>query len=445
MDTIFRTVFTTPDGRSGTVPDSPLPEWQDALAAGPGQWRAMLPRAWSAAGVPGDARGSDDLVLSLVGGTVWRCYALSDSTAQLSGGAVFGDWTWGSSTWGDPPAGSGQLVYQGQLEEIAPNIGASAEYIEALIMPPASSLADTSTAAPFTFTEEDPVLIAKSFFDLGLVPNLTWDPRNVLSGRTITQTYAIQPLRQTLDFCTTAAGSGWVNHIDERGRFRLWKPDTTKADHVVEVGREVIAAAYTITRQPQKNRIIVNYKNSGSVISKAAGWTQAETRDGVYNFPEITDAPTAQLVADSLLVTLNTLTLHARLTLVQQSGALWLSGITLLPGQGGGVFIPATGAVVSAQQRGCVSFSIRPGDTLQLWLDSGDPAAFTWGDGAWGQARWTGGQVGVLQSPQIVHAVTYHGADTLEVDLATARPNIVAAHTKIATYVERALANLAGA
>ena len=41
--------------------------------------------------------------------------------------------------------------------------------------------------------------------------------------------------------------------------------------------------------------------------------------------------------------------------------------------------------------------------------------------------------------------MTYHGADTVDVDLAAPRPNIVASHVETQQSVERALANLAGA
>lgn len=446
MDTIFRVEYTTPAGVSGSVPDAPIPEWQDALGSGPGQWRALLPRPWLAAGFPGDARGSDDLVLTAAGGTVWRCYAVSDASAATSG-MIWGDFTWGQSLWGEPPQDGGTLVWQGTLEEVTPTLdGKNTEHIECLLLPAAATLTDTSLAAPVTYTDTDPVLIAKSLFDQGLVPGVTWDPRNVVSGQQITQTFAIQPVRQVLDFCTTAAGTGWVNHVDEWGRFRLWQPNTlAQPDHTVIVGREVLAAAYTLTRQPLKNRIIVTYKGGNSVIATAAGWTQAGTRDAVYNFPEITDAETAQLVASALLGNLNQITLRARLSLVQRPGGLYLTAITLHPAYGGTVQIPATGVVASAAGQGWGLFAIRPGDTLQLWLDGGDPYRWTWGDAVWGQSRWTGGQVGILQTPQIVQTVTYHGADSLDLDLASPRPHLNAAHVKTQQYVERALANLAGA
>lgn len=415
----YEVLFLTPSGQYGVVPDAPLLVYRDQLGAGQGEWHAKLPRTWAAAGIPGDLRGTNDIVISTTGGTKWFVYVIDNTTIGLPGGTTWGDWTWGTSTWGDPPAGLGSLQWQGSIEEVTPTIGQTDETVDVMLLPPAKNAGDAIFQGTKSFVNTDAVEIIHYFFRQNLMPNLSWDPRNVLSGNLVTQSFTYQSFRSIMDFCTTAAGANWVNHIDERGRFRIWKPDTTQPTHVWQVGREVFHTLYTQTLMLQKNRVTVRGKN-GVVTVKDSNWTQANTRDVTFNFPDVTSQATLEILAASLLKSLNTVSVRATITLFSDSGNI-PSG---LPG---------------AVLQGYNLESVRPGDTVRLWIDEIDPTQFIWGEGQWGQMIWATGQTGIVFTPQVIQAVTYQGGDRLDVDLSTLRPHIVAAHRRVQRLAEDAL------
>ena len=425
MDKLYVTTFQTPSGNVGIVPDAPPPQYRDALGSGQGQWQFSLPRPVGSVGVPGDGGGQGDLVLGLTGGTLLQTYVIDDSTTTYAGGGTYwGDWTAGTNSAGDPPLGGGQLCWQGLITALNLRAGDKQDDVEINALPQQSILSTTYFTGPQAFTDVDAVQVAEWFFSNGYCGAVTWHPSNTLSGNLITQSFQDQTIRQILDFCTTAAGEKYVNHVDERNRFRLWAPDLTTATHTVMLSREVAAMNYTQTLVPAKNRIIVRGKGISPVVATAPGWTQATTRDGLYNFPEVTDASTAYLIAQSLLGQLNRVFVRAKLTLVTNAAGVLSSG---------------TGVLVPTNNRGYVLESVRPGDTVQLWLDSGDPLAWVWGDAKAGTNYCGSGQLDIIDTPQIVQGVTYNQGDTIEIDLSTPQPAISAAHRATQRLAERAL------
>lgn len=466
----FLWVASTPNGTYNAWSDAPLPAWRDELGAGPGEIRAKLPRTWTAMGIPGDALGTDDLVLTTTGATTVKIYKLDQAAAAGAGGTLVGGLLVGSSTVGDPPFPC-TFVYQGTLEELTPSLSGTQDDVEFVLIPPHSILTSHFDDV-ITFVDADPVDIARHFFEAGYLPTLTWDPRNPQSsGRQVTQTFQYQTYKSILDFCVQAAGSGWYSHVDARGQFRLWQPDPTVATHVVQIGRELAEAQYTLTRTLWKNQVILRGKGttsyqvstgnltgatvSGSSVvggtvsgqtvtvttpaivsnAKSPDWTRANARSVIYNDPDIDDQVTADIIAAALLQRVNIISVRARLRLVSNAGALtavavlYDNGMTSYP----------SGQLSPTSARGYLLESVQPGDTLQLWLDEPDDGAFIVGKAAIGTARVNGSQVGLVQTPQIIAGLNYNGGDTLDVELSTPQPHIVAAHQRLQALAEKAL------
>lgn len=253
------------------------PNFSWALNGGLGSQQVLLPRNFGKIGEPGDSDNTGDVVLgNRIVQTIFDVEA---------------------------PSPAGYTLYEGIIDDEI--IKLSGEPVAITLITPDSYFSDGVVLSEnnVTFTAADPTTMAQ-YFVTNYMPGITWDPSNALVGQVYDQMFgADQKLGQIFDTIQKLAGGRWYYRIgpDRLFTFKYWDPSAI-ADHKLIIGVHVSASVqFEKSRLDYHQRIIVTGASGVRAVYTQPGYAPSiEPRDFKYSNPAITDAASAQRIANAL-------------------------------------------------------------------------------------------------------------------------------------------------
>lgn len=286
---------------------------------------------------------------------------------------------------------SGLCRYVGVIDTIAPHLGTDGgEGVDVTLTPRSSLLGDHAVIGPINLgTSGGPYIDTMTMFNdwfngtlldpyTGLAYGAPFglDPANPAStGNSSFFSFQNQSLLQMLTNILLLSPANYFFRMNEAAQnVSFQQYPLTKPNHVLKIGQHFNAISFASDNVPRKNLIVV--QGAGTIQGIAAGSSIAQigVRTYMKQDSRITDANTAQLLANGLRAFYDRPQVRAKVTIPDYRG-------DLLPGLG-----------YDIEQ-------FRVGQTVVL-LDSKAPAVASsgpgsvWGQFVWGRDKWGGGTSG---------------------------------------------------
>lgn len=332
------------------------PRYSWPINSGPGTFDVKLPRAWGAAGEPGEVGSLDDIRH----GNIVKVYIVDRESGD-----------------------HGQLIWQGTIQHYTADL--KGQLFDLRLLPYTSRLeSDRTIIEPLTFTDTDPTQMIKYFVDNGYLPGITWDASSPDVGLDFSLTLEKIKVGQAIKLIRGLAGGRWYTRLnpDNSLTFDAWGPKA--ADHTLIVGKHVSAdVLFERSSLEVRKRSLVTGDGVQAVATEPGYDPETEPLDDFYANVRITDGLTAQRIAGARLEALIQPTIGTRFTVIDSN---------------------------LDAEIGYDLESLKPGQTVRLIVPDRAFGFWKW-DGAhdWGEAGmlWGGSWASQIQHPLVITEVNY--------------------------------------
>lgn len=400
MKTYSVSAFNGSGAQLARPTDAPLPAFSAGISSGQSDMNMKLGRKLGNAGLIDEPAGDFSLVLGNV--WEWRCI---DVDTVTSSAAYYGAATYGSGVkYGQTP-GAGQLVYRATVEEIAPEIGSTAEGVSVLFSSPAKSLGygyiNSYTAAPL-----DPCAAAKEIVQT-YCPGLTWNPKNpnTSGGSQFSLTFTACKVADALEALRLLAGLNWYWTVLADGSVRFAQSNLTTTDHTFVVGQHVESFKPTVSQYRRRTTVQAYGALGLKSLQVAADASPSDPRIEVLALPQVNQQSVLDQAAQTRLLELDRVNWRAQATIFDNN--------------------IAPGSLPAGVQRGYDIESIYPGQTCRfVYAGSSAPPQYgsgvTYGSGVkYGTAAQSG-----ARAVFIIAGVQY-SADRAQLELGERQANVL--------------------
>lgn len=243
-------------------------------------------------------------------------------------GMIWGQFIWGSQTWGgtglnisqgnvirlSEQGGDGSFIYGGVVEDLPETISPSGVSHQILISPFAIELDDTFSQAVYTAPVDVSQLVRDA---VALTHHCSCDQvscpasTGVMAATTGQLDFRNQSVKQIIDTARSIAGPTWFWHVDELGRVWFQAMGSSAIYTIPQAQYEERTKSASI--QDRKNMVVavggVPTGGSANVSAIANGDSQAAIGIRALNpplqIPNITDQPSLTLIANNILTVLD--------------------------------------------------------------------------------------------------------------------------------------------